>query len=78
MALSNESKRIFRNRYGVSISEVSKSVADVERIRKNVATDVPKLTSSSDVRYGRGHVKFGESVSAKEADASTLRIISRW
>lgn len=76
MPLNKNSHRIFEAHYGATLLKASRS--------NNLAQSLGRLFASGrkqDVRdehYGRGYVGFGRSVSAKQADQSTMRMLSRW
>lgn len=77
MPLTTRTKELFRARYGVDLEDVSSSLEEKRRL---LSTLDPKPEHATDLPdgFGRGHVAFGKNASARAADRSTRRIMSRW
>ncbi len=75
MPLSQQAHDLFEKLYGISLEEVSADHSEVVRIRDRFGN---KGANDQPDHHGRGYVGFGKSVSAKELDQETERIIARW
>lgn len=67
---------VFAEWYGASLDEVSAKPELIGSIREQFSR--PEEPVATKDHFGRGHVGFGKSVSAKEADDATMRIYAAW
>jgi len=79
MSVGEKTKQWFEEIYGVSLEKASTSLDLRNRISDPLSSkcEISPSPSPHD-GYGRGHVSFGVSVSAIDADEDTRRIMSYW
>jgi hypothetical protein len=68
----------FRRRYKVTLDEVSSNPNDPLRHHDDLSRESNARRPVQQEEYGRGYVSFGKSASAREADRSTLQMMSEW
>lgn len=76
-SLNVKAGELFESWFGVSISEVNAHPEIIPELREKFSHTSPRDPRTEN-HYGRGHVGFGRSVSALDADLSTLEMISNW
>jgi hypothetical protein len=76
MSLNKQAHAIFKAHYGITLEETSKSYSTPRKLGRVFSG--AKTLIGNEEHYGRGYVGFGQSVSAEDADKSTMQMISRW